>query len=244
MVLLHGLVGKADDWTPVLERLGRHYRMMALHIPIFGSRAVKPSIAALADYVANFLRVTDLPPVILGGNSLGGHTSLAVALRDRQRVRGLVLTGSSGLSGTSVVRKVPRTISREFLHGQIREVFHDTSLASPHLVDSVRAMVGPIDSLLQALRMIRAARRTILDDQLHELRLPVLLIWGNQDRITPPDTATRFQALLPDAEVALIDACGHAPMLERPGVFATVLDAWLVRMRRALGPLRPDLAPS
>lgn len=243
-MLLHGLVGKADDWSPVLKHLGRSHQTIALHVPIFGAKALQPSISALADYVAGFLSVADLPQVVLGGNSLGGHTALAVALRDRRRVRALVLAGSSGLSGTSVVRTVPRRLSGEFLQGQIREVFHDASLVTPDLVESVRALVGPIESLLQALRMIRAARRTIFDDRLHELHLPVLLIWGDQDRITPPDTATRFLALLPDAEIALLEACGHAPMLERPAAFAAVLDRWLTRFRRTERSPQLRLAPA
>lgn len=244
VLFLHGLVGRPDDWSVVLERLGRTHRAMALRLPIFDVGAVEPSIGALSRYVGEFLDAVDLPPAVLGGNSLGGHIALDVALRDAGRIDGLVLTGSSGLTGPSVVHSVPRRLSREYLRGQIEGVFHDRSLVTEELVECVRAVVAPMASLLTALRMIRSVRRTVLDDRLHALRLPVLLVWGNNDRITPPDTAGRFRALLPSAEVVLLDSCGHAAMLERPTAFAASVDTWLSRRGLTAGERSPRTAPA
>jgi pimeloyl-ACP methyl ester carboxylesterase len=65
------------------------------------------------------------------------------------------------------------------------------------------------------------------------------VLWGKDDRITPPEIAERFAALIPDAELVFIANCGHAPMLEQPAVFNAVLDDWLqdtrARRRRAVG---------
>ena len=67
--------------------------------------------------------------------------------------------------------------------------------------------------------------------------MPTLLVWGRDDRITPPEVAARFHAAIPDSDLAWLGACGHAPMLERPQAFAAVVSEWLdrTRARREVG---------
>ena len=57
--------------------------------------------------------------------------------------------------------------------------------------------------------------------------IPVCLIWGRNDIITPPEVAEDFQKGLPDADLFWIDECGHAPMMEHPERFNALLDAWM-----------------
>ena len=70
------------------------------------------------------------------------------------------------------------------------------------------------------LRLARDARRDNLEERLGEIRVPTLLVWGLEDRITPPEVAERFRPLIPDAHLWHLSRCGHAPMLERPERFA------------------------
>jgi pimeloyl-ACP methyl ester carboxylesterase len=56
-------------------------------------------------------------------------------------------------------------------------------------------------------------------DDLHQIGVPTLLIWGRDDRITPPDVAHVLHRGIADARLEFISSCGHAPMMERPGVF-------------------------
>jgi pimeloyl-ACP methyl ester carboxylesterase len=64
-------------------------------------------------------------------------------------------------------------------------------------------------------------------DDLPNLKVPTLLIWGKQDQITPPHVAEEFHEALPDSELVWIDKCGHAPMMERPEAFNKALDDWM-----------------
>ena len=63
--------------------------------------------------------------------------------------------------------------------------------------------------------------------ELPKMDVPVCLIWGKNDTITPPDVAEEFAELLPDADLYWVDQCGHAPMMEQPFEFNTQLSKWL-----------------
>jgi pimeloyl-ACP methyl ester carboxylesterase len=89
------------------------------------------------------------------------------------------------------------------------------------------------------VRFARAAKRHSIEDRLGALRAPTLLVWGEDDRITPPDVAERFRALIPDAQLRFVARCGHAPMLERPEAFNDIVGEWLAVTRAR----RERLAP-
>ena len=65
-----------------------------------------------------------------------------------------------------------------------------------------------------------------------EIKVPTLLIWGNNDTITPPFVAKEFNKLIPNSELHFIDLCGHAPMMERPDEFNEILNGFLTKQNR------------
>jgi pimeloyl-ACP methyl ester carboxylesterase len=160
--------------------------------------------------------------------------ALRLALDHGERVSGLVLTGSSGLFERGFASGVPHRPDRAWVRRKMQEVFFDPDLVTDGWVDDVHRMVTTPASALRILRLARDARRDNLEGRLGEIRIPTLLIWGLEDRITPPDVAERFRTLIPDAHLWHLSQCGHAPMLERPEPFAEVLADWLegTRSRR------------
>jgi len=66
---------------------------------------------------------------------------------------------------------------------------------------------------------------------LSKIKIPVALIWGKNDKITPPEVAVEFNQLLPDSELNWIDLCGHAPMMERPTEFNEILSKFLEKIK-------------
>ena len=208
---------------------------MALALPIFEPWLPEPSIEALAAHVRAFLDALEIPRVVLGGNSLGGHVALRVALAAPERVSGLVLTGSSGLFERGFTRGVPHRPSAAFVREKMEEIFHDPTARHPGMGGVGAAARHHAASALRVLRFARAARRDNVEERLGEVRPPTLLVWGREDRITPPEVAERFRRLIPDAELLYISSCGHAPMLEWPDRFAAAVAWWLrsSRERRA-----------
>lgn len=235
VVLLHGLMGRMDHWEQTLEALGGVCRPIALSLPILEEDMPEASIEEVGRYVVRFLDVLDIPRAVVGGNSLGGHVALEVALSHRERVSGLVLTGSSGLFERTFTRGVPHRPSEAYVRQKMEEIFFDPRLVTPEWVESVRRTVTTPASALRVLRFARAAKRHNIESRLPGIDAPALLVWGRDDRITPPEVAERFQALLPHSRLTFLSRCGHAPMLERPDAFNEAVAGWLLETRGRRG---------
>jgi pimeloyl-ACP methyl ester carboxylesterase len=227
VVLLHGLMGHMDHWDGALDALAATARVLAPELPLFEPSFSDLSIASLASHVCRFLDALDVERAVVGGNSLGGHVALELALTHPDRVNGLVLTGSSGLFERSFTRGVPHRPTTQFVREKMEEVFHDAALVTDEWVESVRRTVTTRTSALRVLKVARAARVRNVETLLHTIAVPTLLVWGKEDRVTPPDIAERFHRLIPRAALVFIPSCGHAPMLEQPDAFNTIVESWL-----------------
>src|SRR5262249_760919 len=196
---------------------------MALTLPIFETPPDDLSVMGLRAHVEAFMDAERVPAAVVVGNSLGGHVALDLALHAPERVRGLVLTGSSGLFERSFTRGVPHRPTAEFVREKMTEVFHDPAMVTPEWVEEIRDRVNRRSYVLRVLQVSRSARRYNLEDRLGEIRCPTLLVWGTEDRVTPRDVAIRFLEGIPSAIIRLVPARGHAPMLEPPEALARAL---------------------
>lgn len=226
LVLLHGLLGDPENWSGVMETLPETCRSIALEFPFFRDDSRLNNIPVIRDYARAYIEEAELEQMVLGGNSLGGHVSLHLALEMPEKIRGLVLTGSSGLYEREITGPRGANPSREWLHQKMCEVFYDNAMVTDALIDNVCHVIDRRKFRRDLVLIAKSAKRDNLADRLSEIRCPVLLVWGKQDEITPPHVAEEFKSLLPDSELAWLDQCGHAPMLEQPRAFADVLSEW------------------
>lgn len=236
VVLLHGLMGQMHHWDDVLDEVAETCRALAPALPIFEPEVARPSIDALAGWVVDFLDALGIARAVVGGNSLGGHVALATALACPERVRGLILTGSSGLFERGFTRGVPHRPTSDYVRERMEEVFFDSTLVTPEWVEGVRRTVSERASALRVLGFARAARRDNLESRLGEIAVPTLIVWGAEDRVTPLDVARRFQVLIPRSRLVILPCCGHAPMLEHPRAFVSVVRHWLAVERLTASP--------
>jgi pimeloyl-ACP methyl ester carboxylesterase len=241
VILLHGLMGQMQHWDGVLDHLDPGYRPIALTLPIFSPTLREASIDALARHVIGFMDALDIPRAVVGGNSLGGHVALRLALDHGNRVSGLLLTGSSGLFERGFTSGVPHRPDRDWVRRKMTEVFFDPALVTDGWVEEAHRVVTTPASALRVLRLARDARRDNLEARLGRIRVPALLVWGRDDRITPLEVGERFRALIPDAQLWCLARCGHAPMLEQPEAFAHVMADWLDGTRDRRGLAAPAL---
>ena len=86
----------------------------------------------------------------------------------------------------------------------------------------VQEVYDVVNNRMKVIRIIKAAKSAIrhnLEDKLHEIKTPTLLVWGDEDTITPPFVGLKFHELIPNSVHHEVKKCGHAPMLERPTEF-------------------------
>lgn len=233
VVLLHGLMGHMDHWDATLDALAGTVRLLAPELPVFEPAFPDVSLVALASHVRDLLDALEIGDAVVGGNSLGGHLALELALAHPERVNGLVLTGSSGLFERTFTRGVPHRPTTAYVREKMEQVFYDPALVTDDWVDAVRRTVTTRSTALRAVKVARAARSHNLEPRLSTIRVPTLLVWGEHDRVTPPEVARHFHRLIPRSRLVLLPRCGHAPMLEQAEAFNAVLDTWLRETRRA-----------
>jgi len=231
LLLLHGLMGALSNWDKVIEEFSSEYRVIIPILPIYDLPLLTTGVKTLAKFVHKFVKYKKLTDVTLLGNSLGGHVALIYVLAHPEVVKAMVLTGSSGLYENAFGGTFPRRGSYDFVKEKTEYTFYDPEVASKELVDDVFRIVNDRHSVIRILAMAKSAIRHNMKDDLHKITIPVSLIWGRNDKITPPDVAVEFNQELPDAELHWIDKCGHAPMMERPEEFNVLLRGFLERLK-------------
>ncbi|MGQ9864232.1 MAG: alpha/beta fold hydrolase [Bacteroidia bacterium] len=228
VVFLHGLFGALSNWDALAKKLADRYMLWAPILPITQPQSpTPPTLEGLVDYVEAFVEAAALHPAVYVGNSLGGHIALLWALRRPDKVQALVLTGSSGLYENTEGTTFPRRSSYAYIEEKVRYTFYDPETATPELIRQVYELVNNNAIALRILKIARQAQRHQMHTQLPQISLPTYLIWGLNDTITPPWVAYEFYRLLPNAELHFIDRCGHAPMMENPERFSTLMEYFL-----------------
>lgn len=230
LVLLHGLFGALSNWRGVVEQFSDRYTIVIPMMPIYRKSTVKPSVEGLAQFVSEFLDFKGIRKCTILGNSLGGHIGLVFALRNQDRLDGIVLTGSSGLFESGMGSTFPRRGNYPYIKERVEYTFFDPQTATKELIDEVFDIVNDNYKALRILKIARAAQRQNLRQEIAKIQTPCLLVWGLNDNITPPNVAHEFHKLLPNSTLRFIDGCGHAAMMEKPGTFNEILEDFLNRI--------------
>jgi pyruvate dehydrogenase E2 component (dihydrolipoamide acetyltransferase) len=231
LLLVHGIGGDADQWLFCLDALAATRRVIAVDLPGFG-RSDKPlieyRIAGYVEMLERFLGAIGIPSVSLLGHSLGGWVVLAFALQRPDQVDALVLCSAAGIEEASVPIPVDLRVSTRANMRRVLEcMFFDRALVTDALVDlaySLHLERGDNHAIRSLLETLGCSDEK-LDGRLRELRLPTLVLAGNNDALTPIAMAQAFHRGIIGSTLCTIPECGHLPPLEKPQAFAAaVLD--------------------
>lgn len=241
VLLLHGFTGSVLSMASVARGLEGRHRVYSLDLVGHG-RSDAPAtvecyrIPACVDQIAAALDTLAIGPVHLLGYSMGARVALALALRYPPRVQSLLLVGGS--AGLAVARErmarveadglLARRLRAEGLgafvdHWMAQPLFASQRRLGQDFLDAARAqrLENSAEALALSLEGMGAGAMAPLQDQIHRLRMPVLLVAGAEDakycRI-----ARELAALIPQAEVAILDGAGHAAHLEQSQAFCAL----------------------
>jgi pimeloyl-ACP methyl ester carboxylesterase len=230
LVLLHGLFGALSNFKDLIEYFRHHYKVIVPFLPLFELDILHSTVGGLAKYVNKFLEARDYREIHLMGNSLGGHVALLHVLKHPERVKSIILTGSSGLFENGMGDSYPKRGDYDYIKRKTELTFYDPKTATKELVDEVYSITNNRLKVIKIISLAKSAIRNNLGEELNQIKQPALLVWGNNDTITPPFVAREFNRLIPNSELYFIDKCGHAPMMEVPGEFNMILHKFLKKL--------------
>lgn len=228
LLILHGLMGGLSNFDGVMNFFpDKNYKVVIPELPLYELPLLKTNIKTITTYIKEFIDLKSYGKVILIGNSLGGHIGLLTTKLYPEIVKGLVITGSSGLYESAMGESYPKRGDYEYIKQKAENVFYDPKIATKAIVDDVYNTVNDRSKLIRTLAIAKSAIRHNMAKDLPDMSTPTCIIWGKQDAVTPPNVAEDFNKLLPDSDLYWIDKCGHAAMMEHPELFNTLLYDWL-----------------
>ena len=219
LLLVHGLGSSSEDWALVLRELTTAHRVYAPDLLGWGG-SDKPrdgdySIAAQTELVRAFMDAVHVARADVGGISMGGWVALRLAATHPERVQRLVLIDSVGLDFPTSLNEssfAPTTMdeARHLLWLQS----DDFEKLPDFVVADFLRRARREGWLLRASMRAMLTRRDVMDGKLQRVTMPVLIVWGTQDRLAPPSLAERFHQQLPQSRVVMFPGCGHLAVIE------------------------------
>lgn len=233
LILLHGLFGALSNFSDLIVHFRKTHKVVVPMLPLLDLDLIHTSVGGLEKFVHKFIEQRQYTGIHLMGNSLGGHVALVHILKHPQKIRSLILTGSSGLFENGMGDTYPKRGDKEYIRKKTALTFYDPKMATDELVDEVFEITNNRLKVIKIIALAKSAIRNNLGEELSQITQPCCLIWGNNDTITPPFVAREFNRLIPNSELHFIDKCGHAPMMEVPDAFNKILEDFLSRVKSA-----------
>jgi len=230
LLLLHGLFGALSNFTGQINYFRQQYKVVVPLLPLLDLDILHTTVGGLEKWVHKFIELRDYKDINLLGNSLGGHVALMYVLRHPERIKSLTLTGSSGLFENGMGDTYPKRGDYEYIRKKTELTFYDPKMATKELVDELYETVNVRLKAIKIIALAKSAIRNNLGEEVSQIKQPTLLVWGNNDNITPPFVGKEFHRLIPNSELHFIDLCGHAPMMERPEEFNGILHKFLRKL--------------
>jgi pimeloyl-ACP methyl ester carboxylesterase len=230
LILLHGLFGALSNFTDLIEHFRHRYKVIIPLLPLFDLDIFHTTVGGLAKHVHKFIEAQGYEGIHLLGNSLGGHVALVHILKHPEKIASLTLTGSSGLFENGMGDSYPKRGDYEYIRKKTEITFYDPAMATKELVDEVFEITNNRIKVIKIISLAKSAIRNNLGEELTQIQQPTLLIWGNNDIITPPFVAQEFNKLIKNSELHFVDHCGHAPMMEVPTAFNEILENFLQKL--------------
>jgi len=231
LLLLHGFGGDKDNWTRFSRSLTASYRVIAPDLPGFGESAWHPDWDYLLHpqrvRVESFAQALKLEKYHVVGNSMGGNLAALVAHKNQDKVISLALFNNAG-----VTAPVPSDFQRALLQGEENWLIVDSlqdfddllayaAFKKPFIPWPVKGVfaqraVDHAESNRAIFETYKGDRTSALEPLLEDIKQPVLIIWGDSDRILHFSSIDVMRPLLPQAKVIIMKDTGHIPMIERP----------------------------
>lgn len=225
-VVIHGAGGTHLDWPAEIRRMPE-LNAVVLDLPGHGRTGGtgRNSIGAYASDVLAFMDALKLEKAVLAGHSMGGAIAQTLAVQQPGRVLGLILIGTSAKLG----------VHPDLLGGMLTEFTRTVSVlvsmyygkqVNDSLLRRSKQRLGEFNPAILHNDYI-ACNSFDLRDQVRQIKVPVLIIGGSDDKMTPYKASSYLHEQIAGSRLVQIDGGGHMMMLEQPELAADAIQVWL-----------------
>lgn len=237
LVLIHAFPVDAAMWDEQVSALGGEAQVLAPHLPGFGGTPPLGDVMtmdAAADHVVAEMDRAGIERAVVCGLSMGGYIAFPMWRRHRDRFAGLVLADTRAEPDDEAGREKRRQVAEKARAGGSEAIAEApppllTEHADPALWDRVREMIRRQPGGSIAAAALGMAEREDARPLLAEIDVPVTVIVGADDTLTPPAMSEAMVGAMPGAELVLLEGAGHLSNLEEPDGFTSALRAALQR---------------
>lgn len=244
--MLHGFGSSTYSWertAPLLQQRG--YRVYALDMKGFGwsdkPKGADYSALALVACVNDWMSAMGLKDVVFVGNSLGGAIAVLMSILHPDKVGSMVLVDAAGYPmDFPLIVKVARIptagffthlfFGRWLVKWNLKEVVFDNDSVTREQIDAyydrLRTSNG-LGAMVALCRSVDLSAFEKYEDRANELKVPILIIWGEEDKWVPLEIGHRYDKELPNSRLVVIPECGHIPQEEKPGVTADLIAGFI-----------------
>jgi 2-hydroxy-6-oxo-6-(2'-aminophenyl)hexa-2,4-dienoate hydrolase len=252
LLLVHGGGAGADcvgNWGSIIPHLSEEFHVVAVDMVGFGrSVGVVADVALYTQagrvrWLAAFVEALGQGPAVLVGNSMGGATTLGVAIQRPELVAQLVLMGSAGLKVSRPPSEELRAVmdydfTYEGMERVVRALTGKDYQVTPEIVRYRQDLVMRPENREGLSNVQKHTRSTggmiFADEDVARISAPTLALWGKEDKVVPVEDCYRFLELIGPSWGFIVPGCGHWPMIEKPEAFISAFSAF----RRAVAEQR------
>jgi pimeloyl-ACP methyl ester carboxylesterase len=255
IIMLHGFGGSSWCWHIISKYLAGKNKLFLFDLKGFGS-SDKPlddkySVSDQADIISDFIQKNGLRNLILIGHSLGGAIALLTCLNNlmeekNDSVKGLILIGSPAykqrLPEFTKLLKIPvlNELLLVFLPSHfstkmvLKKLFFDAKKITPEIIENYSGFLdspGSYHALISTAEQIIPRNINWLTSKYKDIKIPVLLVWGQNDKTIPLSIGQRLEKDLPNAKLVIIPECGHMVPEEKPEELSKLISDFLDNLK-------------
>ncbi len=254
LLLIHGYADSADTWRMVLDQAARAgQRAIAIDLPGFGHaddltrEKILPQLDAFVDAVIRYVAGRPRKPIVIAGNSLGGCLAMRAGERHGNRVAGVCAAAPAGLDASRLlsivehdpvlhtVLALPAPIPSAVVRAAVARLYVQLAFASVRRVDPkvISNFTSFVSHRSRAASYLDIGHRLVPELRgaltLERMRRPLLLIWGDRDRLLSVSGAQQIVDAIPGVQLELLEGMGHCPQVEDAERFSQLLLDFVAR---------------
>lgn len=240
LIFIHGFPFDKSSWEPQVEFFGEIYRVICLDLQGFGKSSLGKSditIDLYADDIIQLMNKLKIDKAVICGISMGGYIALNLIERYKNRISALVLCDTQCIADSIETKNKRYTTISELQNGNkekfavdfIKNVFSEAYFyEKENNVKLIKELIisNHTDSIIAALKALALRRETCY--LLNKIDVPVLVICGSEDKLTPVERSLYIHQNVPESNIVIIDSAGHLSNIEKPILFNKALQEFLV----------------